>query len=232
MAASVSEAYQQANQEIKHAWIAGNANGYFGYSTTQEEYERQNYEGGHTLYGKYTTPYLAAQLSRLAKDMIEQGSIVELADAWSYDLVVNEFFPESETSQGKRQVIEQPEAYTAEAANEEHYVSFEWLDVGASEIELHNPLVKVETQVNGQWIDMHNAGEPITDDGYDIEVRHLDEEDKGMAEYQVRWYNPVAGGQYRFVIAPRKGQEQLVSPVFTFGTDKQDNAEMAVSLVE
>jgi neutral ceramidase len=232
MAASVSEAYNKAGQDIKHAWIAGNANGYFGYSTTQEEYTRQNYEGGHTLYGRYTTPYLSAQLGRLATDMIKQGSIVELADEWSYELVVNEFFPFAETSQGKRKILEQPEAYTAEAANEEHYVSFEWLDVGASEIELHNPLVKVETLANGEWVDMHNAGEPITDDGYDIEVRLLDEEDKGMAEYQTRWYNPVAGGQYRFVIAPRKGQEQMISPVFTFGADVKNIDEMAVSLVE
>jgi neutral ceramidase len=232
IAASVSQAYQQADQEIKHAWIASNANGYFGYSTTQEEYARQNYEGGHTLYGQYTTAYLAAQLGRLAKDMIGQGSIIELADDWSYDLVVNEFFPQAKASQGKRQVIEQPESYRAEAANEEHYVSFAWLDVGASEIELHNPLVKVETQINGQWIDMQNAGEPITDDGYDIEVRHLDEKEEGMAEYQVRWYNPVAGEQYRFVIAPRQGQQQLISPVFTFAMDQQDSAEMAVLLAE
>lgn len=232
MAASVSQAYQQAGQDIKHAWIAGNANGYFGYSTTPEEYSRQNYEGGHTLYGQYTTPYLSAQLGRLASDMIEKGPFVELADEWSYDLVVNEFFPETEASQGKRAILAQPEAYTAEAANEEHYVSFNWLDVGASEIELHKSLVKVETLANGEWIDMSNAGEPITDDGYDIEVRLVDDEDKGMGEYQTRWYNPVAGGQYRFVIAPRDGQEQLISPVFTFAADKNDITEMAVSIVE
>ena len=99
-------------------------------------------------------------------------------------------------------------------------------------IQLHKPLAKVEVLVKGEWVDMSNAGEPITDDGYDIEVRLLDEESKGMGEYQVRWYNPVAGGQYRFVIAPRKGQEQLRSPIFTFGTDKEDTAEMAVLLVE
>ena len=232
MAASVTQAYKDAGQDIKHAWIAGNANGYFGYSTTPEEYERQNYEGGHTLYGQHTTPYLAAQLGRLAKDLIEKGPLVELADEWSYDLVVNHFLPAVEGSQGKRKVLRQPEAYKAEAENEEHYVSFEWLDVGASEIELHNPLVKVETLANGEWVDMNNAGEPITDDGYDIEVRFLDEEDKGMGDYQVRWYNPVAGGQYRFVIAPRKGQEQMISPVFTFGADVENIDEMAVSLVE
>jgi neutral ceramidase len=232
IAARVRQVYKQAGQEIKHAWIAGNANGYFGYSTTPEEYKRQNYEGGHTLYGQYTTPYLSAQLGRLSQDMIEKGPLVELADEWSYDLVVNQFFPTGDTSQGKRKFLKQPEFYTAESKNQEHYVSFEWLDVGTSEIQLHNPLVKVETLANGEWVDMNNAGEPINDDGYDIEVRFLDVEDNGMGEYQVRWYNPVAGDQYRFVIAPRKGQERLSSPIFTVMIDKENTTNMSVSLIE
>jgi len=34
------------------------------------------------------------------------------------------------------------------------------------------------------------------------------------------------------VIGPRKGQEQMVSPTFTFGADVKNIDEMAVSLVE
>lgn len=229
MAASVSEAFKQADQEIKHAWIAGNANGYFGYSTTPEEYERQNYEGGHTLYGKYTTPYLAAQLGKLAKDMNAQENVLELLPVWEYDIAVNQFFPEKNVSSGVRLVTDQPNAFIAEATNEENYIKFDWIDVGASEINLHEPLVKVQTLINGQWIEMQNAGEPINDDGYDLEVRLTDEEDKGMAKYQARWYNPVAGGQYRFVIAPREQQIKLISKVFTYG-DK--GSEFAVSVVD
>ena len=229
MAASVSDAFQQANQEVKHAWIAGNANGYFGYSTTPEEYERQNYEGGHTLYGKYTTPYLAAQLGELAKDMNAQEHVLELLPEWEYDITVNQFFPEKNVSSGDRKVIGQPNAHLSEAANEEDYIELAWLDVGASEINLHEPLVKVESLILGQWIEMQNAGEPINDDGYDLEVRLTDEEDKGMAEYQVRWYNPVAGGQYRFVIAARQQQPELRSKTFTYGNA---GSEFAVSVIE
>tara|TARA_B110000008_G_scaffold255833_1_gene272848 strand:+ start:42 stop:2141 length:2100 start_codon:yes stop_codon:yes gene_type:complete len=232
MAKRVSDEFATFGKNIKHAWVAGNANGYFGYTTTQEEYARQNYEGGHTLYGQYSTPYLAAQLGKLAKDMNTQEQVLELLPTWQYDIKVNQFYPDKIASTGKRTSLEQPAVFKAEAANEEDYIAFEWLDVGASEIQLHRPLVKVEALINGQWIEMHNAGEPINDDGYDLEVRLLDDEDLGMAEYQVRWYNPVAGGQYRFVIAQRGQQEELFSTSFVFAVDNAEATNKAISFVE
>jgi len=234
----VKTEFLNANNKIKHTWVAGNANGYFGYTTTPEEYERQNYEGGHTLYGVYTTPYLSAQLGQLAQDFNGKAEVLELFPQWQYDVAVNEFFPEKITATGKRNVIEQPHVYAAEVANEEDYIEFEWLDVGASEISLHMPLAKVETLINGQWVEMQNAGEPINDDGYDLEIRLTDEEDQGMAEYQVRWYNPVEGGQYRFVISARGQQAELVSKTFTFSSAASENVpeaeigEISVSFVE
>ncbi|MBL4798572.1 MAG: neutral/alkaline non-lysosomal ceramidase N-terminal domain-containing protein [Oleispira sp.] len=234
MSQRVTDEFAAFDNDIKHAWVAGNANGYFGYTTTPEEYERQNYEGGHTLYGVYTTPYLSAQLGKLARDMNTAENVLELLPKWQYDVAVNEFYPEKVASTGKRNPLEQPHVHTSEADNEEDYIEFEWLDVGASEISLHLPLVKVETLINGQWIEMYNAGEPINDDGYDLEVRLTDEEDLGMAQYQVRWYNPVAGGQYRFVIAPRSQQAELVSNSFTFAIANTESSasSMSVSLVE
>ena len=219
IAKSVSDEFSQAKNDIKHAWIAGNANGYFGYTTTPEEYALQNYEGGSTLYGQYSTPYLSAQLGKLARDFNQQNEVVELLPKWEYDLKVNQFFPEVISSAGKRTILEQPHSHTAEDANEEDYIELEWLDVGASEIELHKPLVKVETLVNGEWKLMMNGLEFINDDGYDLEIRLEDEEDHGMAEYTVRWYNPVVNGEYRFVIAARKGQEILSSQSFRIAAD-------------
>lgn len=230
MAERVSNEFSKANNGIEHAWIAGNANGYFGYTTTPEEYALQNYEGGHTLYGQYSTPYLTAQLGKLAKDLNEQGEVLELLPKWDYELKVNEFFPEKVASSGKRVALEQPHVHSAESINEESYIEFEWLDVGASEINLHEPLAKVEVMLGGQWVAMTNGLEPINDDGYDIEVRLQDDEDQGMAEYQVRWYNPVAGGQYRFVIAPRSGQEQMYSQSFSFAAHV--NPDMAISFAD
>lgn len=230
MAERVSIEFSKANNVIEHAWVASNANGYFGYTTTPEEYTRQNYEGGHTLYGQYSTPYLTAQLGKLAKDLNEQGEILELLPKWDYELKVNEFFPEKLLSSGKRIALEQPHVHYAESIHEESYIEFEWLDVGASEINLHQPLVKVEIMVDDQWLGMTNGFEPINDDGYDIEVRLQRGEDLGMAQYQVRWYNPVAGGQYRFVIAPRSNQDQFYSRSFNFA--EHVNANMAISFAD
>ncbi|MEH6909693.1 MAG: neutral/alkaline non-lysosomal ceramidase N-terminal domain-containing protein [Oceanicoccus sp.] len=57
----------------KHIVIAGYANGYGGYVTTPEEYETQQYEGGHTLHGKWS---LAAyqQLITLLAHSLDAGS--------------------------------------------------------------------------------------------------------------------------------------------------------------
>ncbi len=35
--------------------MVGLANGYIGYLMTPEEYDQQHYEGGHTVYGKWTS---------------------------------------------------------------------------------------------------------------------------------------------------------------------------------
>jgi neutral ceramidase len=231
MAERVSLEFEKAGKPVKHSWVAGNANGYFGYTTTPEEYALQNYEGGHTLYGQYSTPYLTAQLGKLAADMNQQGQILELLPKWQYDIKVNEFFPEKQASTGKRSVVEQPHVHPSESSIEEDYIEFEWLDVGASEINLHQPLVKVEVLVEGQWIGMKNGLEPINDEGYDLEIRLQDEEAEGMAEYQARWYNPVAGGLYRFVIESRGQQAVLYSNSFNYNAE-QAGVEQALSQVE
>jgi len=220
IAERVAKEFAAANDEIQFPWVASNANGYFGYTTTPEEYSRQNYEGGHTLYGQYSTPYLTAQLGVLAKDM-HKADVQEYAQQWSYDIKVNEFLPEAITSTGQRQALAQPTGVKAEQDNEENFVDFRWLDVAAANIQFHQPLVRVEVQQGDEWAAVNNGLEPINDDGYDLEVRYLDDEDNGMAEYQVRWYNPIVGGNYRFVIEEREGQQQLNSKAFLVEGDKE-----------
>ncbi|WP_299080188.1 neutral/alkaline non-lysosomal ceramidase N-terminal domain-containing protein [uncultured Paraglaciecola sp.] len=54
---------------VEHIVIAGYSNGYGGYITTPEEYETQQYEGGHTVHGKWTLPAYIQALSGLAKSL-------------------------------------------------------------------------------------------------------------------------------------------------------------------
>ena len=51
---------------ITTAIISGLANEYLSYFTTPEEYERQHYEGGSTLYGRYASNLLLASLTDLS----------------------------------------------------------------------------------------------------------------------------------------------------------------------
>jgi len=201
---------------IRHVWVAGNANGYFGYATTPEEYACQNYEGGHTLYGRYTTPYLAAQLGLLTRDLLARGEVHELRPQWRYRLKVNTFYPEPRPATGRRGALAQPTVVPARTEHQEDYVCFRWRDVGPSLIDFHRPLSRVEVSRDGCWGLMRVKGEPIHDDGYDLEVRYLRRLAGGMGEYEVRWYNPLPGGEYRFVIEPRRKHAALTSRAFLY----------------
>ncbi|MBP1775571.1 MAG: Neutral/alkaline nonlysosomal ceramidase family protein [candidate division NC10 bacterium] len=201
---------------IRGVAVASNSNGYFGYTTTPEEYFRQNYEGGHTLYGRYSTPYLTAQLGVLARDFLTKGEVQELGPAWTYRLKVGAFYPESRPSTGHREALAQPVPVQAAKAQDEDFIAFRWQDVGPGEVDLHRPLSRVEVEDQHRWETLWVNGEPIHDDGYDLEIRYLAERDDGMGEYEVRWYNPVPGGVYRFVVEPRQGYPTLISQPFTY----------------
>ncbi len=53
----------------------GYANGYAGYATTFEEYQHQEYEGGHTMYGQWTCAAFQTVLGDLAGDMVARTKI-------------------------------------------------------------------------------------------------------------------------------------------------------------
>lgn len=223
MATAVSEVFAAAGQPLKYTWVSSISNGYFGYTTTHEEYQRQNYEGGHTLYGQYSTPYITAQLGRLASDFVGQGAFQELLPEWRYQLNINSFLPEAVESQGARQWLTTAEPQINDTPDE-HYMAVEWLDVAADKIAWHQPLVRVEVEQQGKWVPLTTHEQPINDDGYDIEVRWLDDADEGMGEYQARWYNfekiqSVPSERYRFVISERNGRPELASEPFVLPGD-------------
>ncbi|MAD45055.1 MAG: alkaline ceramidase [Oceanospirillaceae bacterium] len=226
MAHSVAEEFAAAGEDAGYVWVASNANGYFGYTTTPEEYRRQNYEGGHTLYGQYTTPYLAGQLGALAQDFLSRGRVQQYLPQWQYHLKVNDFLPQPRPAGGERQWLQAPQVTLAEEDNEENYIAVRWRDVGPAAIAFDRRLVGIEQRVNGEWQPLVVDGEPIHDDGYDVEVRYLEDDAQGMAVYESRWYNPVPGDGYRFVIAPRQDQSRLTSGIFRW-EDGSDSISLA-----
>lgn len=216
---ALREPLAAAGQPPKHVMISSLAGGFTGYATTPEEYGRQYYEGGHTIYGKYTQPYLSAHVGQLAQDMLaSEQRVAELPEQWDYQFVTRQFLPDDTAANGQRQVISEP-VFSHAQVNEEGHWRFSWLDVNPSRIELHRPLVSIETRVaGGDWHTLQQQGVPINDQGYDLAVRidsNVDEQ--GMAQYSALWYNPLFEGEqreFRFVIEPRDQQSRFYSPAF------------------
>jgi neutral ceramidase len=61
--------------EPRYVVIAGYANDYAGYVTTREEYESQQYEGGHTLFGPWTEAGYRQEFVHLARALKAGQSI-------------------------------------------------------------------------------------------------------------------------------------------------------------
>ncbi len=58
-----------AQRGVEFIQLCPYANGYAGYITTPEEYQTQHYEGGHTLYGKWTLCAYQQKFAELAQQI-------------------------------------------------------------------------------------------------------------------------------------------------------------------
>ena len=58
--------------------LAPYANAYSGYITTFEEYQLQDYEGGHNVFGQWSLNALQQQITILAKEMLKPAELREL----------------------------------------------------------------------------------------------------------------------------------------------------------
>jgi neutral ceramidase len=68
---------EQLGDWARHIVIAGYSNGYAGYVTTPEEYLLQQYEGGHTLHGRWTLPAYQQVAAQLATALENHTEVVE-----------------------------------------------------------------------------------------------------------------------------------------------------------
>lgn len=214
---AVRDGWQQGGGSITHVAVSSVANEYFGYATTPEEYSRQNYEGGHTLYGPGTVPYLMTQTRQLALDMAISGNISGLMEERRFDLRTVRYMPTATTVKSTRKALEDPQ-YRDAKANAEGYWQFFWKDVPPDRILWHEPLVRVEVSDDGEkWKLLEKQGRPVNDEGYDVGVYYRGDTSDGYGRYEARWFNPLFDGGkrfLRFVIAPREDQPELASPVF------------------
>ncbi len=220
--------YQANGLEQPQIMVTSLANGYTGYITTPEEYGEQNYESGHTIYGQYSQPYVTEHLNLLSKDLLAQHSqqLFELPETWQFNFSVKHFIqPAKRSERDIRKLIRAPELRLAEV-NQEAYWSFDWQDLAPALIDLHEPLLSIETGEKNtvgeiQWQALSHNGILVNDQGYDMAIQLLATEEKNNQEvhgdYRAYWYNPSFAGPtqwYRFVVQARGNNKVFYSPAF------------------
>ncbi len=192
------------------------SNGYTGYCTTPEEYGEQRYEGGHTIYGPNTNPFIAAQAAKLVGDLARKGELRDVPKEWTFNLTGKTFYREYDAPKGQRATLVEPALLRAE--DEEECWIFSWADVPPTLIDLHRHLVSIECSEDGaKWLPLEERGIRVDDDGYDLSVIFTgDITDANLGIYETRWYNPERneGRWYRFRIEPRQEQEIFFSKAF------------------
>lgn len=185
--------------------VSSVANEYSGYVTTPEEYARQYYEGGHTIYGQNTLPFLAAHAARLARAVEARGQVSEPMPQRTFDLRVHRYVPKASGARAERRFVTRPR-FVDPSKVEDGYWEIEWDDVPPGDLVWHEVLVRV--------VDVHD--EVVADDAYGaIDVTYAGEID-GAHRYRARWFDPMAHADHthRFVLCANGRQRELVSDPF------------------
>lgn len=216
--AAVSQALAAMSPPPQRVVVSSHANGFFGYSATAEEYSAQWYEGGHTIYGPRTTEFLAKESARLAAELMHGSGYADLPGEWQFALASQRYFPDPQTPTGQRVQLQPPAFVDGQPLQEPHW-EMALLDVNPSVLNLHEPLLSIETCLDGQTCTpLHDErGIPVDDQGYDLQILHEEASDSGMARYRLRWYNPpvaVPGQTFRFRVAARAEREVFYSTAF------------------
>jgi neutral ceramidase len=199
---------------IERAIVSSVANEYSGYCTTPEEYALQHYEGGHTIYGPNTQPFLAVHTARLAGEVVQQGLVHAALPDRRFDLAVHRYLP-APTGVPVDRASLGAAVFADATASADACWEWRWRDVAPGDLHWHLPLVRVEVA--------HDDGGPgrsVADDqGWDVEVAHIGADrslDGAGHVYAARWWAPAfrLGTQHRFVLEPNAGQPDLASPPF------------------
>ena len=196
--------------------VSSVANEYAGYCTTPEEYEEQRYEGGHTLYGPRTQPFLAAHAVRLAGEVVRTGQVGDLVPDRSFDLHHRAYLPTPFVTAVGRAPAGAATFTDATSATDPMWEQA-WTDVAPGALRWDRPLVRVEmADGHGDWRPAVAHGRPVDDGGCDIEVVHLGPGDHGHHRYAARWWDPGfrAGRRHRFVLVAQDGRPEVAGDPF------------------
>jgi neutral ceramidase len=205
-----------AGQGVGGVVVTSVANEYAGYCTTPEEYAEQRYEGGHTLYGPATQPFVTAHAARLAGETVRDGLVCDLVADRPFDLHQRRFLPRADGPAASR-ALDGPATFTDATGTTDPVWEQRWWDVGPGRLDWHEPLVRVEMAdgPDGAWRPAVAHGRRVDDGGCDIEVLHLESGPRGH-RYAARWWDPGfrAGRRHRFVLVANADRPEVIGAGF------------------
>ena len=207
---------QSRRAGVEQVIVTSVANDYAGYCTTPEEYRLQLYEGGHTLYGPNTQPFVASQLAQLAAETVRQGSVCDLVPERRFNLRQRRYLVTDGGPEVERRVLGGATFVDATDRADPCW-ELRWIDVAPGDLRWHEPLVRVEMAGgSGHWLPAVAHGRVVDDQGYDLEVIHLGKHRGGGHRYVTRWWRPMlrAGRRHRFVLVANGKQPELASEGF------------------
>jgi neutral ceramidase len=184
--------------------VSSVANEYTGYVTTPEEYSRQYYEGGHTIYGPKTLAFLAAHASHLAQQAQPDTMQMTVDRERAFDLAVHRYWPYSSGAGVVRRFFAPP-VFTDPTKTEDGFWAIEWSDVAPGDLTWHQPIVRIES------VDGHI----VADDQWGaVDVTYRGSSAEGH-RYRARWFDPAFTPMpHRFVLCANAGQPELASDPF------------------
>ncbi|MCB0975894.1 MAG: neutral/alkaline non-lysosomal ceramidase N-terminal domain-containing protein [Acidimicrobiales bacterium] len=208
-----------ADRGVDRVVVSSVVNEYWGYVATAEEYRRQFYEGGHTLYGPNTQRFLAAHARRVAEVTLGAGMFCDVGDERTWNLAARRYYARPTGSPAPQRRFEGRARFTDPTARIDGYWEQTWIDVEPAGLDWHEPLVRVEASDDDgeSWHPaVHDDGTRADDQTWVLEVDRIASGDPGRHRYRVRWYEPVhrAGRRHRFVLLPNNGRPHLEGPPF------------------
>lgn len=206
-----------AHQPVHQVVVSSLVNEYWGYVATEEEYGRQFYEGGHTLYGPNTERFLSAQAARMAIDTVGAGVRSDV-EGRAWNLRARRFLPMPPAGDAPERRFTGPATFTDPTDRDDATWEQRWTDVAPGGLHWHQPLVRVEASDDGgaTWAPAAHVWRMADDQGWALEISHVGGPDAGRHTYRVRWHDPSHrfGRKHRFVLLANNGRPEVAGDAF------------------
>ncbi|MGH3518939.1 MAG: neutral/alkaline non-lysosomal ceramidase N-terminal domain-containing protein [Haloechinothrix sp.] len=189
---------------------------HWDYLTTAEEYTWQCYEGASTLHGANSLKFVTAAVAELAADVVKTGWVPGHLPRRHFALRIRRYLARPERQPVVRNSLGAPR-FTEATVDEEAYWELRWRDVAPGDLDWHEPLLRIETSMDGgSWQPAMRAERRVDDQGWWTSITHLGRDRAGGHRYAARWFGPdLAGGrEHRFVLPANAGQPEYCSEPF------------------